>query len=189
MGERGKKRMRTATEVSRVSLGRSDLGPDLRHTGPEPWSSKTNVFMFRGQEDKSFILIVVQSRHAICFSYIGQFDAKAASKHFNLSWHFHRSRINPHSRPPDNFCNFHLYSSALVIHSFRALIGETQNILQILVSLISSPLRAMTATFPLHFAIFIKLKYPIFWLFLIKHPFRNYRSKNRELYKKFAVSS
>ena len=128
MGERGKKRMRTATEVSRVSLGRSDLGPTLRHTGPEPWSSKTNVFMFRGQEDKSFILIVVQARHAICFSYIGQFDAKAASKHFNLSWHFHRSRINPHSRPPDNFCNFHLYSYALVIHSFRALIGETQNI-------------------------------------------------------------
>ena len=110
----------------RVSLGWSDLGPALRHTGPEPWSSKINVFemcsvfMFRGWEDKSFILIVVQSRRDICFSYIGQFDAKAASKHFNLSWHFHRSRINPHSRPPDNFCNFHLYSSALVIHSFRA---------------------------------------------------------------------
>ena len=148
-GREGKKRMRTATGVSRVSLGWSDLGPALSHTGPEPWSSKTNVFMFRGQKDKSFILIVVQSRQAICFSYIGQFDAKAASKHFNLSWHFHRSRINPHSRPPDNFCNFHLYSSALVIHSFRALIGETQNILQILVSLISSPL--LSELWLLHF--------------------------------------
>ena len=58
------------------------------------------------KEDNSFILIGVQAGRAICFSSIGQFDAKAASKHFNLSWHFHLSHINPHSRPPDNICSF-----------------------------------------------------------------------------------
>ena len=109
MGKKAKKRMRTETELSRVSLGRSDLGPALPHTGPELGSSENmslRGFSIGEKEDNSFILIGVQAGRAICFSSIGQFDAKAASKHFNLSWHFHLSHINPHSRPPDNICSF-----------------------------------------------------------------------------------
>lgn len=111
MGQRGKKRMRTETELSRVSLSQRGRGPALPHTGHKPGSSETVSFWIVLSSLNevgiiSVIFIDVQSRGAICSSYIGQFDAKAASKHFNLSWHFHLSHINPHSHPPDSICNF-----------------------------------------------------------------------------------